>query len=238
MLIAQPGRYKTPSFDRRTRTVKTDKQLLEDVQAELSSDPSIDEHRILVSVKDGIVTLAGQTRSFLEKWSAEKLVKKVAGVRAIANEIDVLLGADGVRTDQEIAEAAATSLRSNISVPYHDIKVIVQDGWVSLEGRVEYWYQRNAAENALRHLPGIKGITDNVIITPRVYEGDIRGRIKQAFKRHASIDADHVKVTVKDGVVTLTGEVDTFQEVEDAESAAWAAPGVASVQNQLSVHPH
>jgi osmotically-inducible protein OsmY len=218
--------------------MKTDQQIFDDVTAQLQTDPSIKSDRILVAVKEGVVTLAGQAHSFLEKWTAEKIVKKVAGVRAIANEIAVLLDHDATRTDQEIAEAALTSLRSNISVPYNDIKVIVHDGWLMLEGRVEYWYQRNAVENALRQLPGVKGITNDVSITPRVFEGDIRGRIKQAFKRHAGIDAERVKVSVVEGVVTLTGEVETFQEVEDAESAAWTAPGVATVQNQLSVHPH
>jgi len=217
--------------------MKTDSELLADVQAELAWDSSVDDRGIVIAVKDGVVTLAGSVGSYVDKWAAEKAVKFVAGVGAIANDIEVKIGATAQRSDPEIAAAALTVLKSNASIPAPDIKAIVSDGWVTLEGKVALWYQKNAAESAVRNLWGVKGISNNIEIKARVYAGDVKGRIRQSFKRHANLDADKVQVGVTDGTVTLTGEVSSWHEREDAERAAWSAPGVARVQNTLSVHP-
>lgn len=217
--------------------MKTDTELMSDVQAELDWDSSVDNRAIVVAVKDGIVTLAGHVGSYVDKWTAEKAVKGVAGVRAVANDIDVKIGTTGQRSDREIAEAAVSMLKSNVSVPASDIKVIVDDGRLTLEGKVGLWYQKNAAENAVRNLWGVKGIVNNIDIKAKVYPGDVKGRIRQSFKRHANLDADKVQVAVADSTVTLAGEVSSWHEREDAELAAWSAPGVARVQNSLSVRP-
>jgi osmotically-inducible protein OsmY len=156
-----------------------------------------------VAVKDGVVTLAGRVPSYAEKCAVEKATKNVAGVRAIANDIEVKPAA--MRTDQEIAAAAVNALKSHIAVPAADIIVLVSDGWLKLEGKVGLWYQKDAAETAVRYLWGVKGITNNVAIQPKVSVGDIRGKIHAAFKRHADLDADRVNINVADGFVTLTG---------------------------------
>lgn len=215
--------------------MKTDSQLMSDVQAALDWDPGFDNRGIVVAVKDSVVTLAGYVSSYADKWAAEKAAKNVAGVRALANDIEVKLGTAAQRPDKDIAEAAANALRSNVSVPASDIKAIVNDGWITLEGKVSLWYQKNAAENAVRNLWGVKGIINNIEIKPQVRAGDVKSKIQQAFHRHATLDANKVNVAVTDGSVTLTGEVSTWYEHDEAAQAAWAAPGVMRVQNMLSV---
>jgi osmotically-inducible protein OsmY len=216
--------------------MKSDSQLLADVQAELDWDPSFDDRGIVVAAKDGVVTLAGSVHSYADKWSAENAAKSVAGVRAVANDIEVKLNVEAQRTDRDIAEAAVSALRSNVTVPGDDIKVIVNEGCVTLEGKVAMWYQKNAAENAVRNLWGVRAVRNHIEIKTKVHAGDIRGKIHQSFKRHADKDADKIQIAVADGTVTLSGVVSTWREREDAESAAWAAPGVAHVKNLLSVH--
>jgi osmotically-inducible protein OsmY len=208
--------------------MKSDTELLADVQTELDWDPSFDDRGIVVAVKDGVVTLAGSVHSYPDKWSAENAAKSVAGVRA--------LKADAQRTDREIAEAAVSALKSHVTVPAQDIKVIVNDGCVTLEGKVAMWYQKVAAENAVKNLWGVRAVRNHIELKTKVYAGDIRGKIRQSFKRHADTDADKIQIAVADGTVTLNGTVSSWREREDAESAAWAAPGVAHVKNLLSVH--
>lgn len=215
--------------------MKTDSQLLADVQAELDWDPSIDNRGIVVAVKDGVVTLAGYVSSYEDKWAAEKASKGISGVRAIANDIEIKLGTASERPDKEVAEAAANALRSNVSVPASNIKVIVNNGWITLEGKVSFWHQKNAAENAVRSLWGVKGISNNIELKPDVKVGDVKSKIQQAFHRHATLDANKVNVAITDGSIILTGEVGSWHEHDEAETAAWAAPGVTRVQNLLSV---
>lgn len=215
--------------------MKTDTQLMSDVQAGLDWDPSFDNRGIVVAVKDAVVTLAGYVSSYADKWAAERAAKSVAGVRALANDIEVKLGTAAQRPDKDIAEAAANTLRSNVSVPASEIKVIVNDGWITLEGKLSLWYQKNAAENAVRSLWGVKGISNNIELKPQARAGDVESKIQQAFHRHATLDANKVNVAVTDGSVTLTGEVSSWYEHDEAAQAAWAAPGVTRVQNMLSV---
>ena len=216
--------------------MKTDSELMTNLQAELDWDPSFDDRGIVVAVKDGVVTLAGYVSSYEAKWAAENAAKRIAGVRAIANDIAVNLNPESQRSDREIAEAAVSALKSNVAVPLEAIKVIVNDACVTLEGKVMMWYQKNAAENAVRNLWGVRSIRNRIEITPKVYAGDIRGKIRQTFKRHADVDADKIQIAVTDGTVTLDGEVTNWREREDAEIAAWSAPGVIHVKNRLSVH--
>jgi osmotically-inducible protein OsmY len=216
--------------------MKNDTDLLADVQAELDFDPSFDDRGIVVAVKDGVVTLAGCVHSFADKWAAENAAKAVAGVRAIANDIEVKLKAEAQRTDRELAEAAVNALNASVTVPAESIKVIVNEGCVTLEGKVEKWYQRCSAESAIRNLWGVRSIRNHIDVRPKVYAGEIRGKIRQSFKRHADVDADKVNIGVADGTVTLTGRVSSWREREDAESAAWSAPGVTHVQNLLQVN--
>jgi osmotically-inducible protein OsmY len=216
--------------------MKTDSALLADVQAELDWDPSFDDRGIVVAVKDGVVTLAGSVHSYPDKWSAENAAKSVAGVRAVANDIEVKLQAHAQRTDRAIAEAALIALKSHVTVPADAIKVIVNDGCVTLEGKVTMRHQKTAAENAVHNLWGVRAVRNRIEIAAKAHAGDIRGKIHQSFKRHADKDADKIQIAVADGTVTLSGVVNTWREREDAESAAWSAPGVAHVKNLLAVH--
>lgn len=215
--------------------MKTDTQLKQDIEAEFAWEPSLNERDIVVSAKDGVVTLAGHVPSYAERLTAEQAAKSIGGVKAIANEIEVKPGTGAQRSDREIADAVVAAFASSVTVPAADIKVVVRDGHVFLDGQVVFGFQRSAAETAVRNLWGIKGITNGILIRPRVMAGDIRGRIHQVYKRHADLDADKINVDVLDSTVTLTGEVHSWHERDDAEAAAWAAPGVTRVKNNLSV---
>jgi osmotically-inducible protein OsmY len=215
--------------------MKTDDELMNDIEAELEFDPRCNPRGIVTRVQDGVVILAGHVGTYAERCAAENAAKRVGGVRAIANELDVKPGSGAFRTDEEIAAAAVAALRSHVAVPAADLKVIVTDGVVTLEGKVALWYQKTAAEAALRHLWGVRSIHNAIEIKTAVVPADIKGKIHQTFKRHADLDADHVEVGVREGTVTLTGEVSSWREREDAETAAWSAPGVQRVENQLSV---
>jgi len=216
--------------------MKTDSELMSDVQAELEWNPSFDNRGIVVAVKGAVVTLAGHVSSYTDKWAAEKAIKEIAGVRAIANDIEVRLGSTSLRPDKDIAEAATFALRSNVTVPAADIQVIVNDGWITLEGKTTYRFQKDAAEHAVRNLWGVKGISNRIELKPQARAGDVRAKIQKAFHRHATLDANKVNVAVADGAITLSGEVSSWHERDEAESAAWAAPGVTRVDNQLAVH--
>ena len=216
--------------------MKTDSELIADVQAELDWDPSFDDRGIVVAAKEGVVTLAGYVGSYADKWAAENAAKSVAGVRAIANDIEVHLKPESQRTDREVAEAAVFALKSNVAIPIDAIKVIVNEGCVTLEGKVAMKYEKNTAENAVRNLWGVRSVRNHIEIKPTVHAGDIRGKIRQTFKRHADVDADKIQIAVTDGTVILDGVVTSWREREDAETAAWAAPGVMHVKNRLSVH--
>lgn len=215
--------------------MKTDNELSTDVEAQLSWDPSFDDHDIVVAAKGGVVTLTGRVAAYAHRLAAEKAAKCVAGVRAIANDIEVRPTSEWLRADSEIAAAVVSALKSNVSVPAESIQAIVRDGWITLEGTVARWFQKDAAENALRGLWGVRGITNSIVLRPQIHIGDVRDKIHQSFKRHADLDADTVQVAVADGTVSLTGEVHSWHEREDAEAAAWSAPGVSRVKNDLTV---
>lgn len=215
--------------------MKTDEQLNRDVQAELNWDPSINDSGIVVSTKDGVVTLAGHVPFYADKVFAEKAAKAIAGVRGVANDIEVKPHTAHQRSDTDIAESAVNALKSSVAVPADSIKVLVREAWITLEGKVSYQYQKSAAESAVRTLWGVKGVTNSITLNPTVSASDIRSKIHRAYQRHAAVDANKVKIDVTGATVTLSGEVHSWHEKDDAENAAWAAPGVKSVHNNLSV---
>lgn len=213
--------------------MKTDSELRRDVERELELEPSVDERRIGVAVLDGIVTLTGEVRSYAEKWQAERTVERVSGVRGVVDELEVKPATE--RSDIDIARAAADVLKWNVLVPSDRIKVRVENGWLTLEGDVEWEYQRRAAERAVRNLPGVKGISNLIVVKPRVEPSDVRRKIEEAFEREAAIDAQHIDVAVNGSEVTLSGRVRSWAERHAAEKAAWSVPGVTAVHNYLTV---
>lgn len=213
----------------------SNEQLQRDVLDELAWDPSVDASTIGVTANEGVVTLTGRVRSYADKLAAERTAKRVFGVHALADDLEVRLPSAAVRGDPEIAAAALSALRWHVSVPDDRIKVMVDDGWVTLEGQVDWQYQKQAAEKAVRFLTGVRGITNAMKVKPRATPSDVKARIEAAMKRTATLEADQLQVAVKDDKVTLKGRVQSWSEREAAERAAWNAPGVVAVENDIVV---
>jgi len=209
--------------------------LRKNILDELEFEPSIAAANIGVAVESGIVTLSGHVSSYSQKEAAERVVRRVSGVRGIAQELEVrLLGA--YRTDDDdIARRAANMLDWNVSLPRNGVQVKVQKGWLTLTGKVEWQYQKEAAAYAVHDLAGVTGISNLIEIAPRVSATDVRKRIEDAFKRDANIEAQGVRVEVSDGSVTLKGKVRTWSERRAAERAAWSAPGIKTLNDHLSI---
>jgi osmotically-inducible protein OsmY len=214
-----------------------DMEIRRDVEAELDWDARLDSRQIGVAVKNGVVSLTGHVSSFAERNAAEEAAQRVSGVRAIANDILVELSFDKTLTDAEVAENAVAALKSNVAIPSDMITLLVKDGWINLRGQVSYWYQKNAALNAVANLRGVRGVTNGITIVCKTTPSDVTSRIEDAFRRQARIDADKIRVQVTDGVVTLEGDVASYQERQQAASAAWQAPGVSQVIDKLTVRP-
>ena len=215
--------------------MKPDSQLKADVTDELAWDPAINAAGIGVMVKDGVVTLTGHLDSFAEKHAVQSAIQRVEGVRAIALELDVKLSAAHKRSDSEIAQAAATSLRLNSLVPYDKVKAMVEDGWVTLTGEVDWSYQIARTEQCIRPLSGVRGLDNLITIRPRASSKDIGEQITAALTRQAMREARHISVEVEGGVVTLKGAVHSLAEREAAVGAAFSAQGVARVVDKLKV---
>jgi len=215
--------------------MKTDTQLKYDILSELEWEPSINASQIGVEVKDGVVTLAGHVDSFGEKWHAEKTVERVSGVRALAVEIAVKLPGSSKRSDTEIAHVAESALKWQTFLPEGAIKIMVESGWITLSGRVEWEYQRQAATTAVRHLLGVKGLNDEILINSKVSAGNVKTNIESALKRRAIADGRKISVKVDGSDVTLTGEVSTWTEREQAWNSAWGTAGVEKVVNNITV---
>ncbi len=215
--------------------MKSDIQVQRDVLDELRFDPSLDANDVGVTVHEGVVTLAGKIDSYAEKDAAERTAHRVAGVRAVANELEVVIPGMHRRTDTDIAAVAVDALAWNHNVPADKVTLTVRNGWVTLEGEVSWQFQREAAFNTVAHLRGVRGVTNAIAVRPTVTPQQVKQKIESALQRRASRDAGQVKVETVGGKVILRGTVRTWAEREDAERAAWSAPGVNSVESYLEV---
>jgi osmotically-inducible protein OsmY len=218
-------------------TMKSDNEIERDVRDELKWDPDIDASDIAVSVKDGIVTLAGFTKSYTDRLEAEIAAKRVTGVRAVANDIEVRLPAIDQRPDPDIARDAVAALKAELPISYDRIKVVLKDGWVTLEGGVEWQYQKTTAENAVRRVKGVKGVTNVITVKPKVQSTELQRKILDAFRRNAEVDANRITVEANGSEVVLKGTVRSWIEREEAERVAWSAPGVTRVEDRIVVSP-
>jgi osmotically-inducible protein OsmY len=215
--------------------MRADTDIKRDVEAELRFRPDIDERDIAVRVNEAVVALAGYAPTYLDKQRAEEAAKRVAGVAGVANDIEVrLASADGL-TDPEITRSAVEAIRSRAPAVSESVKVLVHHGYVTLEGKAEWFYLKEDAERAVRGLRGVSGVTNSISIQPAAQAGEIRHRIEDALRRSAQIDADRIIVDTHGGEVTLHGKVRSWPEREEAEQTAWSAPGVTRVDNEITV---
>jgi osmotically-inducible protein OsmY len=215
--------------------MKSDMQLQRDVIDELRWDPQIKEKEIGVAAKDGVVTVSGSIASYAERWAVERAVERVAGVKVVANEIEVKLPTSFVRSDSDIAHQVVEAFRWDVQVPDETITAKVARAWVTLEGEVDWAFQRDAAESAVRNLTGVRGVTNLLKVTVPISSYDVSMKIKEALRRRADRDADRITVEAVGDVVTLKGTVTSFAERRAAEGVAWSAPGVREVKDEIVV---
>ncbi len=215
--------------------MKTDSDLRNDILTELAWDPVVPEAKVGVEIRHGVVTLTGYLDTYAEKVAAQRAVERVAGVKAIALEIEVVPQGVHKRSDTEIAEAAEQALGWNTSVPRDRVKVAVEKGWVTLSGELDWNFQRRAVEHMIRPLTGVFGITDNITLKSLPISSNLSTRIQDALTRQASREARRIEISVHGSVVTLRGHVHSWAERNAAEGATWSAPGVSRVDNQLTV---
>ena len=214
-----------------------DTEIRRKVIAELDWYPTIDASAVGVAVKDGVVTLSGSIASYWQKKEAERIVKRVAGVKAVAEDLTIKLPGAAERSDADIAQSVISGLRFNVTVPPDRIQITVENGWVTLEGEVEWQFQQSAAESAVKSVMGVKGVSNSIRIKPRVTAADVKAKIEGAFARRAHLDAKQIRVEASDSKVILHGSVHSWEEMEQAEQAAWAAPGVTNVENNVIIGP-
>jgi osmotically-inducible protein OsmY len=213
--------------------VRADEEIQKDVLAEMKWHAQLQPNEIGVSVKDGVVALTGWVDSYLKKWSAEDAAHRVAGVKAVANDLEVKLASE--RTDADIAEAAIHALEWDVFVPADRIKVTVSKGWVTLNGDVEWQYQREDAERAVRRLTGVRGVSNLITVVPGTTAPELKRKIEDALVRNAELDAKKITVTVQGNKAILRGSVRSWTEKEEAARTAWSAPGITSVENNIIV---
>jgi osmotically-inducible protein OsmY len=217
--------------------VRSDEDIQRDVLDELSWEAELQPNDIGVIVDDGVVTLTGWVDSFARKWAAERAAHRVRGVVAVANDIEVRLPGSAERTDPDIAAAATRALEWDALIPQGAVKVTVSKGWVTLEGRVEWHFQRREAERAVRRLTGVRGVTNLITVQPKVEpsKSELQRRIEEALVRSAETDAERISVDIDGSKVTLKGKVRSWAERDAAERVAWSAPGVTEVNNRIKV---
>ena len=217
--------------------MKNDLEIQQDVINQLSWEPFLKASDIGVTVKNGIVTLTGQVDSYYKKISAEKAARKVAGVRAIAEDIQLRVSPSFIKTDAELAESVLNALKWHSAVDEEKLKIKVEDGVVTLDGEVEWEFQRTSARNAVSNLLGVRNVISNIVLKPKLTAIDIKAKISSAFHRTATIDAQNIEVEILGNKAILRGRVRSYAEKDDAESAAWSAPGIAYVDNKLELEP-
>jgi osmotically-inducible protein OsmY len=217
--------------------MRSDSEIERDVKEELQWDPDLDATDIAVSAKKGVVTLTGFVRSYTDKYEAEAAAKRVAGVAGVANDIEVRMPSVDERPDPEIARDAVAAIKSQLPISSEHIKVVVKNGWVTLEGQVEWQYQRSTAETAVRRIKGVKGVSNTILLKPRAEPTEVKRKIQDALRRSAEVDANRIEVEARGGEVVLKGTVRSWIEREEAERAAWAAPGVTKVEDRIVVSP-
>jgi osmotically-inducible protein OsmY len=217
--------------------MRLDADIERDVKEELQWNPDLDASNIAVAVKDGVVTLTGFVKSYTDKYEAEAAAKRVSGVVAVANDLEVRMPTVDERPDPEIARDAVAAIKSQLPISWQNIKVIVKNGWVTLEGEVEWQYQRQTAESAVRRIKGVKGVSNLVQLRPRTEPSEIKRKIMDAFRRNAEVDANRIVVETRGSEVILKGTVRSWIEREEAERVAWSAPGVTKVIDEIVISP-
>jgi osmotically-inducible protein OsmY len=215
--------------------MRLDNELQRDVAAELNWDASIRNEDIAVAVKEGTVTLAGSVDSYAQWYAAGRAAERVKGVRAIANDLKILIPSAKERSDPDIAHAALNALKWDTEVPDEQIKLKIVNGWITLQGDVQRQYQRDAAERVVRALTGVRGVTNAIAIRKTPTPADVKQHIRDMLKRQAEFDAENVMVEIVEHTAKLRGKVRSFAEKRDAERAAWQTPGVTTVENNLMI---
>ena len=218
-------------------SIRTDEEIQANVLEELKWDSRVQPNEIGVMVKDGIVTLTGWIDSYMKKIAAEEAARRVRGVKAVANDIEVRLPGSAERTDADLAAAVLNALKWEADIPTGKIDVTVSQGWVTLKGEVEYGFQKRLAEQAVQRLSGVKGVTNLIVVKPHVEPSDLKQRIEKALVRNAQTDASRITVEVQGSKVILRGMVRSYAEKKAAEETAWSAPGITEVENRIVVSP-
>src|SRR3977135_753911 len=235
--MCSPSVRERASNSKAEAIMRSDSDIERDVKEELEWDPDLDATDIAVSVKKGVITLTGFVKSYTDKFEAEAAAKRVAGVAGVANDLEVRLPSIDERPDPEIARDAVAAIKSQLPISSERIKVVVKSGWVTLEGQTEWQYQKSTAENAVRRIKGVKGVSNLITLKPRAEPTGIKNKIMEAFKRNAEVDANRIQIEANGSEVILKGTVRSWFEREEAERVAWSAPGVTKVEDRIVVSP-